>query len=462
VVVVKELPQAFKPFVKHSAVTVLARAGMERILTPAWLDDLFEQTAETQYTKQLLFSTVFDLMSQTVCRIRGSIHEAYRASADDINASIVAVYEKLRRIEPKTSAAMVHECGREVGEVLDALGARRASWIEGHRIKLLDGNCLEASEHRIEELRGRSAGALPGKSLVVFDPALEAAIDVFPCEDGHAQERSLLGEVVATAEAGDVWIADRNFCTRSFLLDLSERGAAFIIRQHGQLPYREVGSVYDRGQAETGKVYEQRIEISDEAGRTLQLRRITLRLRRATRGGERELHIVTSLPVGVASAKKVCELYRKRWTIETVFQDLEHNLESEINTLGYPRAALFGFCVALVAYNILAIVHGALRSAHGEEKIDEEFSSYYLSSEISATARGMMIAIEQEQWEIFRGMSPAEFAKHCKELASHVKLAQFRKSRRGPKKPRAQRTTDSSETHVSTARLIAARRVSDI
>ncbi len=42
-----------------------------------------------------------------------------------------------------------------------------------------------------EVLRAIGAVALPGKSLVVLDPELRLAINVFPCEDGHAQERSL-------------------------------------------------------------------------------------------------------------------------------------------------------------------------------------------------------------------------------------------------------------------------------
>ncbi len=49
---------------------------------------------------------------------------------------------------------------------------------------------------------------MPGKSLVVLDPALGLAIDIFPCEDGHAQERSLLSAVLETVEASDLWIGD--------------------------------------------------------------------------------------------------------------------------------------------------------------------------------------------------------------------------------------------------------------
>jgi len=83
--------------------------------------------------------------------------------------------------------------------------------------------CLEATEHRIHELRGTAAGALPGKSPVVLDPALKLVVDVFPCEDGHAQERALPDQVLPTVEAGDCWIEDRNFCTLKFLFTVAER-----------------------------------------------------------------------------------------------------------------------------------------------------------------------------------------------------------------------------------------------
>ena len=57
-------------------------------------------------------------------------------------------------------------------------------------MKILDGNCIEATEHRLKELRTLAAGALPGISLVVYKPALGLVSDVVTCEDGHAQERT--------------------------------------------------------------------------------------------------------------------------------------------------------------------------------------------------------------------------------------------------------------------------------
>ena len=150
-------------------------------------------------------------------------------------------------------------------------------------------------------------------------------------------------------------------------------------------------------------------------------------------------------------------LYRKRWTLETAFQHLEAYFHSEINTLGYPKAALFGFCLALVAYNVLAVVVAALRGVHGQERVDEEVSLYYLANEVSTTYNGMMIAIPEGEWDVFARMSAPEMAATLLELAQRVNLRAFRKSPRGPKKPRPKREGDSNQGHVSTAKLLMAR-----
>jgi hypothetical protein len=136
----------------------------------------------------------------------------------------------------------VRDTAREKAGILEALGAVRESWLPGYRIKVLDGNCIDATEHRLEVLRKTKAGALPGKSLVVYDPALGMAIDVFACEDGHAQERSLLGPVLASVKALDVWLVDHNFCVRNFLCGIETREAYYISRQHQGLSCKAVRS----------------------------------------------------------------------------------------------------------------------------------------------------------------------------------------------------------------------------
>ena len=77
-----------------------------------------------------------------------------------------------------------------------------------------------------------------GKSLVVFEPELGIATDVFPCEDGHPQERSLLSQVIETVQKNDLWVADRNFCTLGFMFGIHRKEAFFILRQHKNTPYK--------------------------------------------------------------------------------------------------------------------------------------------------------------------------------------------------------------------------------
>ncbi len=281
---------------------------------------------------------------------------------------------------------------------------------------------------------------------------------MFPCEDGHAQERSLLGPVLASVKALDVWLVDRNFCVRDFLCGIEEAKAYFITRQHQGLSWEAVSPQQYAGQTETGKVYEQWVRVVDAEGKARKYRRIRVSLNTATRDGETELFILTNLPKSAASAKLIAELYRKRWSIETMFQELEAHLHSEINTLGYPRAALFGFCVALVAYNALAVVKAALRNVHGDESIDNELSGYYLAGNIARTYDGMMIAVAPEDWTVFHAMPLTQLAEVLLELAANVKLAKFRKHRRGPKRPRPKRDKHSGQPHVSTAKLLAGKK----
>src|SRR5438552_14253050 len=181
----------FLRFLEDSPITVMARAILENALPPATIDQLFEDHAQQQYTRTLLFSDVVDLMSQVVCSIRPSINAAYKKMAPTLGVTRKAVYDKIDRVETTTGAALVRHTAMALTPVIDELGGRQQPLLEGYRVRILDGNHLPGTEHRIGPLRTTRAGALPGHSLVVLDPELMLVVDVIPCEDGHAQERSL-------------------------------------------------------------------------------------------------------------------------------------------------------------------------------------------------------------------------------------------------------------------------------
>jgi hypothetical protein len=450
------LGDVFERFVAESPVSVMVRAVMQNAMSASALDEMFMRESEHQYTKELLFSTQVDLMSTVVLDTHQSVNAAFQAARRRIPVSVTSVYNKLNGIEPNVSAALTQHTASRLAPVIESMGGQLPPLLPGYRVKIFDGNHLAATDRRLAVLRGSKAGPLPGFGVVILDPSLMLATNVIACEDGHAQERSLSDKIVATFDPADLGVADRNFCTRRILFGIDSRKAFFAVREHAtNLPWESAGARRARGRVDGGRVYEQRIHVLGENGEVAKWRRITVRLDKPTRDGETEIHVITNLSASSVKARAVAILYRNRWTLETLFQDLERALNGEIKTLAYPKAALFAFCIALAAYNVLSTVKAALRAAHGHEKIEAEVSEYYLADEISGMYRGMMVAIPPPLWERFASMGPRALGHLLLKLAADVYLPRFRRHPRGPKKPVTPRTRYTSNTHVSTARLLA-------
>lgn len=446
------LPSNFEPFVNKRPICVLARATLEHLFEPQQLDELFARTAVKQYTHKLLFSALVEMMVAVVLCVEPSVHAAYRNRRNTFAVSDQAIYDKLQAMELGISAALVADSANKAARVIDELGGRRAPWLPGYRCRILDGNHLAATEHRIKELRTIWEAPLPGTTLVVMDPTTGLSTDIVQTPDGHAQERSLLDDVLALVEPRDVWIADRNFCTHKFLFRIDAAKAYFIIRQHGNVKGKLKGKRRLVGEGPTGKIYEQDIQLTFE-GETRTFRRITIELLEPTRDGEGVMHVLTNLAKDEVSGAVVATIYRRRWSIETLFAEVTETLACEINTLCYPKAALFVFSLALLAANAVAVVKASLRAAHGEEKADQ-LSAYYLALEIKQVHEGMMVALPAENWRVFQTMTTKQFAATLKKIAAHADLARYQKSRRGPKKPPPQRTKYRNGGHVSTHKVL--------
>jgi hypothetical protein len=460
------LASVFDKFVAESPLSVMARGLLEYALQPGPLDELFERTATVQYTDKLLFSTVVDTMGLIVCGKADSIHSVYLSRPEWFPVAVTNVYQKVNGIELPVMQEMVRDNAARLSEVVVALGGTLPDLLPGFRVKILDGNCIGSSDHRIAELRDLASAPLPGKTLNVFDPQLGLVTDVFPCEDGHAQERSMLGPVLLTVQEGELWIEDRNFCTVGWLRGVVvDRKAHVLVREHQGLPWTAVDELRYVGRVETGEVWEQAVTltpqegpVTTEDGAILQLRRIVIKLDEPTRDGETELAVLTDLTAAQADALTLARLYLKRWQIETVFQVLTETLQCEHPRLGYPKAALLAFCVTLVTYNVLAVIKAALRVVHGSEKVQNEVSLHHVTTEIRQTHRGMMIAITPQEWLQFRSTSAAELATVLRELASRVELAKYKKAPTKPKKPKTERQSGANRPHVSTAKILAERR----
>jgi hypothetical protein len=449
--------QVFARFVKDGPLSVMVQGTLENIFHAEQINDLFEQTAQTQYTRTLLFSRVVDTMALVACGIYKTPHAVYQDQQDWFPVSVTSLYNKLQGVEPAVSAELVRYAANRLGAVIQAMGGALPPLLPGYQIRIMDGNALAGTEHRLKELRDQSAAPLPGKSLVILDPQLMLAVDVFPCEDGHAQERSLLSGVLQSVRAGELWIEDRNFCTLGWLFGVEGKKAFFLVRAHKNLPWTAISKLRYVGRTETGEVFEQTVRLEDEDGNLLFARRVVIKLDKPTRDGETEVVLLCNVWDNKVDALRLAELYRKRWTIETLFLVLTEALTCENPGLNYPKAALFGFCMALLAYNILALVKAALCVVHGPVS-EQLLSLYYVVSSVSRDYSGMMIAIPEEQWVAFRGLSADGLAAVLRQVAEHVDMKRYAKHPRGPKKATPKRHYDPKHPHVSTAKILAKRR----
>lgn len=296
--------EVFSRFIEESPVSVMYRGVLENIFSAERLDRIFEETAQRQVSGELLFSTCADLLGLVVTGSHKSVNSAYRRRRKEVGVAVKSVYNKLAGIETAVSERMVRDTACDLAAIVEKLDSRCQSPLAGYEVRIVDGNHLPATDHRIKELRDAGAAPLPGHALAIWNPQTELIEDV-----------------------------------------------------------------------------------------------------------------LTNLPARV-SGKKVARLYADRWQIEAAFRELATALRSEINTLGYPCAALFGFCLAVVSYNILNVGRRALRTASDKvQNNDEEarkFSTYYLSEEIAGVYRGMMIAIPAEHWtETFAALTPTQLARGC-------------------------------------------------
>jgi IS4 transposase len=120
------LDAVFERFVHHSPLPVMERLLMQRALSPEWLDGLFEQHRQRQYTRELLFSTEVDLMALVALSLRPSLHAAAQAT-DALKVSLQALYEKVNPTEPRVVRELVQGCAARLMPVLEQLKLQQPS-----------------------------------------------------------------------------------------------------------------------------------------------------------------------------------------------------------------------------------------------------------------------------------------------------------------------------------------------
>jgi hypothetical protein len=438
-------------FAEKRPIAVMLKAVLESQFAAAEFDRIFAAAAESQYHRDLAFSTCAQLFSQVVLGRHATVYAAFVREREQIPVTVGALYAKLKGVEPAVLERLVEQTGDALARVAGHLTDIRVEPVPGYRLRVVDGNVLAGTDHRPGVVRGTNAAALPGQSVVLYEYATGLIRRVLPWENAHTNERRLMRWVAEWVEANDLILADRNFCTPEFLGAVTTRGGAFLVRHHAGTSLTVTGDWKACGRCRTGVVSEARVALTN--GLTCRAIRVTRD--KPLKEGGREVVILTNVS-GRTRARALADLYLERWTIEEAFRQLTQYLGCEVKTLGYPRAALFAFTLAVLAYNALACVRSALASVGGRERVASQVSSYYLACEVRASFDGLQVAVPAESWSAFATLTPATLAGVLRDVASHVDWRCYQKSPRGPKRAVA-RAKVKRGGHVATAKLLAQR-----
>jgi hypothetical protein len=442
-------------FCEQAPFAAMLRASLEHLFTPRRLDELFEREAVEQYTRRLTFSALTELLCSVVLRVRPSVRKAYQSA--ELPVTLRAVYDKLAHVETPTCEALVRQLAADAAAVIGRLpGALRPDPVAGLRLVTVDGNYLAGTDRRLLGLRGDGSAALPGMSVVLRDDRTGLLSEALLREDAYTNERALSEQILAWLSADDLLLGDRNYCTLDLFRGVASRRAFFLIRHNKSLHLHELGKRRRVGRAATGVVYECRVRLGEGADAPA-CRCVVLELDEPTRDGDAEVVLLSNVPAGLAGAKQLAELYHRRWRLETSFQELTVLLRCEVGALAYPKAALFGFALALAAYNVYALLQAAVAAEHGRQKAEEELSLHAVVEEVCSVKRGMETALPDEVWARFARMDAAEFALWLRQAALRLDWDRYQKSKRGPKKPVKVKRTQRG-AHRSTARLLAERK----
>lgn len=335
-----------------------------------FLDRLYEQHRGHGFTRVLTFPVLVYLLADALLVREGSGREAFESAREEgqLPVSIVAAYGKLRRLPPALSEAFLADTASRLS-LLWPPGVSRElpECLADFDVFVLDGKTIKALHKRLKPLRGVAGGVVGGKALVALELRTGLVRAMRTHLDGDASEMPFIPALVEQVRGGSprrrLWLGDRAFSYLEHVLPLGVAPDHFVVRRRSNVtfradPTRRAQTGHDVG----GRRWREEWGWLSRHGQkqALAVRQITLK-----REGQESLVLLTSL----LDARKypgadLLALYRQRWQIERVFQEitgvfgLRHLIGSS------PEASLFQFAFCLLLYNALQVVRACIAQAH--------------------------------------------------------------------------------------------------
>jgi len=333
----------------------------------AMLEALYERHRGRCYTDTLTFPDLLRLVRDCLLQHGGSgrrlFTELGRRRRDDAEPPVDRsnFYRKLSRMPVAASRALLRTCTARLAEVMPPLPAvLLPGCFDDFDVVVIDGKKVKNAAKRLKPTRGYSSGKLLGaKALVAMHARTGLALAMNDSLDGEANDVPLVGELLPQVREviparPVLWLADRQFCDVATFAKLGERpGDRFVVRVRNGLTF----------QAESTRtlVDDQGRTVVDEVGTfgkgkdAMRLRRVTL-VRDDGQDDDDVVLLTDLLDDKQFDATDLLKLYRKRWGIEQMFQQVTETFALQHLIGCTPRAVLFQLALCLLMYNLIQVV----------------------------------------------------------------------------------------------------------
>lgn len=327
------------------------------------LQSLYDRHRGRGYERVLSFPVLVRLIADALLISDASGRESLELARNCgiLPTSIQAAYGKLRRIPPEVSEAFLYETTRSLQDLWPKgiVTHELPSCLSDFDVLVLDGKTVKGLHRRLKPLRGAKGGAVGGKALVAMDLRSGLAVSMQTHLDGEANEVRLTPALTQAIRDSNtrrrLWVGDRAFSYIQQVLLLGDGEDAFLVRRRKDITFeRDIERDALEGLDENNRRYEETWGWLSRHGmpRAVRVRRITI----ALSDGE-SLDLITDLLDGNAfPAAQLLQLYRKRWRIERVFQEVTKVFGLKHLIGSTPQASLFQFAICLLLYNTLQLV----------------------------------------------------------------------------------------------------------
>jgi hypothetical protein len=316
-------------------------------------------------------------------------------SADKSCDDAVDRFQKFRHDQglPKVSTRTASYCdARErlpegfFWKLLGAIGRAihvnaKTSWqFHGRPVKVIDGSTVvmpDTPENQAAYPQPKTQkpglGFPIARIVVVFSLAvgtvLEAAIG--PYQGKQTSELALLRQVIAQFQPGDIFLADRFYCSYWVIAALQARGVDVVVRLH-QARKADFRRGRRLGREDHIVTWTKPKHVPDWMSRVeydampaeITIREFRVRIKDNTKRSRKLVIVTTLLDSRKYPAKEVGGLFRQRWDAELNLRSLKTHMKMEMLRTKTPEMVRKEVATHLLAYNLIrGIMAEAARAA---------------------------------------------------------------------------------------------------